>query len=137
MAQTMPKPPDDEDPHRLFLEHRELIERAIEFAARRLHPDDRSDFSSWAIIRLLENDCAILRKCRDWNRPKSYIGVVVSNLYRDYLNHERGKFRPSKEAKALGKTAILLERLTVREGLTFDEACQFLLFNYKVQETSA
>lgn len=133
----MPKPPDDEDPHRLFLEHRELIERAIEFVARRLHPDEREDFSSWVIVRLLENDCAILRKCRDWSQPRSFIGVVVNNLYRDYLNHERGKFRSSKEAKALGKTAILLERLTVREGLTFDEACQFLLTNYKVKETPA
>jgi RNA polymerase sigma factor (sigma-70 family) len=138
MAQTMPiDPPDDEDPYRLFLENRALIDRAIESMARRLRPEEREDFSSWVILRLLENGCAVLRKCRDWDHPKTFLAAVVGNLYRDYLIRERGKYRPSKEAKNLGEPALQLERLMVRDRHTFDEACQILRINYKVKATPA
>lgn len=130
-------PPDVENPHRLFIDHRALIDRAIESMARKLPPGERSEFSSWVIEKLLDEDSAVLRKCRNWNHPKTFLASVVGNLYKDFLNHHRGKFRSSKEAQKLGETALQLERLIVRDGYRFSEACEILRTNFKVQATPA
>jgi RNA polymerase sigma factor for flagellar operon FliA len=63
----------------------------------------------------------------------TYLNVVIQRLMLDYLNHLWGKWRPSAEAERLGPVAILLERLTVRDGYTFDEACEILRTNHQIE----
>jgi DNA-directed RNA polymerase specialized sigma subunit len=52
---------------------------------------------------------------------------------KDFQNHLWGKWRPSAEAERMGPTAVLLERLLVRDGYSFDEAVQILQVNCKVE----
>lgn len=131
----MPEPPDD--PRQFFIDNLPLIERAIQHAARKLRPEDREEFGSWVKEKLLENDGAILRKCRNPDRPASFFGAVVSNLRKDFLNRLWGKYRPSKEAQALGPTAVHLERLLVRDDYSFAEACEILRTNFKEESSVA
>lgn len=109
--------------HRIasYLEHGE---RAVDFVVRRRHltADEADEFRSTVRVKLLENDHAILRKFGGRSSLPTYLVVVVQRLFLDFRTSAWGKWRPSAEAKRLGPTAVLLERLTSRDGLTFDEA---------------
>lgn len=131
---AMSDPPDFEQ---LFLQNLATIERAIRHTAsrHRLREEDREDFRSWVMVRLIENDYAKLRQCRDWNNCKGFLYIVVSRLGLDYLDHLYGKWRPSAEAQEMGEVGIRLERLL--RDFTFDEAVQILQINFKVDKTAA
>lgn len=131
---AMSDPPDFEQ---LFLQHLATIERAIRHTASRhwLRAADREDFGSWAMVRLIENDYAKIRSCRDWNNCKAFLGVVITRLGKDYLNHLYGKWRTSPEAKAMGKVAVHLELLL--RDVSLEEAVKILRITYKVDETEA
>jgi RNA polymerase sigma factor for flagellar operon FliA len=115
-------------PEPLFLENLPLVDRAARRACGRrgLRPEEIEDFLSHVKLRLIEDDYAILRKFEGRASLGTYLEVVVNRLLLDYQNHFWGKWRPCAEAKRLGPVAIELERLTVRDGLGFDEACEVL-----------
>ena len=100
------------------------IDRAIAFVVRRqrLNRDMAADFASAVHLRLLENDCAVLRKFEGRSRLQTFLGVVVQRLFLDYRVAMWGKWRPSAEARNLGPLGVRLDRLRSRERLTFDEA---------------
>lgn len=54
--------------------------------------------------------------------PRTYLTVVLSNVYRDFRNRTHGKFRPSAEARRLGDPAVLLDTLIHRDGQPREEA---------------
>ncbi len=56
---------------------------------------------------------------------------VVQRLFLDHRNRQWGKWRPSAEAKRRGPLAILLERLVVRDGWTFEQAVETLRTNHR------
>ncbi len=119
--------------------HLDLIEGVIGWIARRrcLSEDEGEDFSSWVRIRLLEDECAILRKFQGRSSFRTYLVTVVQNLFRDYRIAKWGKFRPSAQARRLGTTAIRLEILMVRDGIPFEEAAEILRRNHGVEESTA
>jgi RNA polymerase sigma factor for flagellar operon FliA len=87
-----------------------------------LSSDEAEDFASWARVRLLEGASAPLEKYRGQSSLETYLAVVLHNLFRDYRIAKWGKWRPSAAARRLGPTAIRLETLIVRDGLTATEA---------------
>jgi RNA polymerase sigma factor (sigma-70 family) len=101
-----------------------LIERVMARVARRhaLSSDEAEDFTSWTRVRLLEGTSAPLAKYRGQSSLDTYLAVVIHNLFRDYRIAKWGKWRPSASARRLGPTAILLETLIFRDGLTTGEA---------------
>lgn len=121
-----------------YEDHLDLIEGVIDWIARRrcLSEDEGEDFSSWVRIRLLEDDCAILRKFQGRSSFRTYLVTVVQNLFRDYRIAKWGKFRPSAQARRLGTTAIRLEILLVRDGIPFEEAAELLRRNHGVEEST-
>lgn len=107
-------------------------------AARRcLSADEAEDFSSWARVKLLEDDCAILGKFRGRSSLKTFLVTVLQNLFRDYRIAKWGKWRPSAKAKRLGVDAVRLETLLYRDGLSFDEAAEILRRNHGVSASIA
>lgn len=122
-----------------FLSHVEQVERVIAFVVRRrrMTPDEADDFTSVVRLKLVEDDYAVLRKFEGRSSLQTYLTVVVQRLYLDYRTSLWGKWRPSAEAKRLGPTALLLERLTTRDGLTFEEACHHMRTNCRVAESDA
>jgi RNA polymerase sigma factor (sigma-70 family) len=117
----MPEPSPAE---RLLLDHLPWIERACAALARRhgLSGDEADDFLSWARMRLLEDDCATLRKFRGECAPTTYLTIVLSTLFRNYRAREWGTWRPSAAARREGPLAVRLETLVKRDGWTVEEA---------------
>ena len=115
--------------HKLFAVHYSLVEELIRFLSRRnrLCTDEREDFTSYAMLKLIENDYARLRKYRGDSSFRTYLTVVMQRLFLDYRTHKWGKWRPSTMAKRLGTTAVQLETLLYRDGIEFREAREVLL----------
>ena len=87
---------------------------------------DAEDFNSWARIRLVENDFAIMRKYRGDSGIDTFLAAVVANLFRDYRNHCWGKWRSSAAAKRGGPLAIALEACVYRDGMSLTAAVEHL-----------
>jgi RNA polymerase sigma factor (sigma-70 family) len=115
-------------PEQLFIEHMALISHVIKAVAwrHRLSSTEHDEFASTVWMRLIEDDYRVLREFRHECSLRTFLGVVVLRMYLDFRNYQWGKWRPSAEAKRQGKTAILLERLLGRDGLTFEEAVETL-----------
>jgi RNA polymerase sigma factor for flagellar operon FliA len=110
----------------LYDEHRALIDEVAYGTARYHHlsPDAAGDFASFVWQRLLEADT--LTRFAGRCSIRTFLTVVIRNLFRDFRNHQWGKWRHSAAARRLGPTALRLEALTVRDGFTFEEALQMI-----------
>jgi RNA polymerase sigma factor (sigma-70 family) len=106
------------------------IQAVIAYVCRKNHlrPEKAEDFTSWVNIQLLEDDCAILRRYRGESSFKTFLVVVIANKLHDFRDHSGpGKFRPSSVAVRLGKLAIELEKLVIRDEVPYDQAAQLLV----------
>jgi RNA polymerase sigma factor for flagellar operon FliA len=114
------------DENALYLIHQETVDATIARVCRRqrLRPEDAEDFISQFRLKLLEDDCAVLRKFEGRASLSTYLTVVAQRAYKDWQNSRWGKWRPSVEARRLGATALLLERLMTRDGYTLDQALE-------------
>jgi RNA polymerase sigma factor (sigma-70 family) len=115
--------------HKLYTEHADTIESVLAYTRRahRLSADDGDEFSSWARLRLLEDDGAILAKFRGLSTFKTFLVTVIQRLFLDWRIKEWGKWRPTADARRLGPVAIELERLVLRDHLEFEQAAETLI----------
>ena len=118
----------------LFLSQLGVIERVISFVSARRHLPgaEADDFESHVKLKLIENDYAVLRKFQGRSSLRTYLTVVIQRLFLDYRISAWGKWRPSAEATRAGEVAVLLERLTGRDGYGFEEACELMETNHQV-----
>jgi len=123
----------------LFLANLGLVDDVVRFVARRhrLTPTDAEEFASQARLKLIENDYAVLRAFKGESTLRTYLVTVLSRLFLDDRTARWGRWRPSAAAKRLGATAVLLERLTVRDGLSGDAAIETARTNHQVPESAA
>lgn len=127
----------------VFLNHLDLIDRAIAYVSRRAHIDrqEAEEFASYARFKLIEADYAAVRKFEGRSSFATYITIVVQRLYFQYRVQMWGKWRPSAEARRLGQAGITLERLMTRDGHSFQEAVRVLTTgagrSYSVEELEA
>jgi len=133
------EPSPEESARALFEENLDLIENICGFVCRRnaCYGADAEDFSSLVHIKLLADGCGRLRKFAGRSSLKTFLTIVVANLFRDYRIQRWGKYRPSQAAKRAGKVACSLELLLYRDGRSFDEAVRILRDNDQVEETEA
>lgn len=112
-----------------YSEHSETIEAVLAHIRRRhlLSPDTAEEFSSLARLRLIEGDCAILRKFRGQSTLRTYLTTVLVHLFLDWRNAQWGRWRPSAAARRSGPLATELERLVLRDGREYEEAVEILL----------
>jgi len=112
------------DPAELFGASLALIDQCARRVCRRagLEGADAEDFASEARLALMEDDYRILRKHEGRSSLATFLTVVLSNLLFDRRSAERGRWRASSEAERLGEVAVLLEKLTVRDGRSIEEA---------------
>jgi RNA polymerase sigma factor (sigma-70 family) len=114
---------------KLFEQYYPLVEEIIRFVSRRnrLGADEREDYTSYAMLKLVENDYARIRKYRGDSSFRTYLTVVMQRLFLDFRTAKWGKWRPSTAAKKLGAPAVVLETLLYRDGLDLTEAREVLL----------
>lgn len=129
-----PRPVTTFDPA-VYDAHRTLINKVIAAVARQQHltRDVAEEFASMAWERLLEGD--VMARFEGRSSLRTFLTVVIGNLYRDFRNQRWGKWRHSAEARRLGPVALRLELLMVRDGHTFDEAVAILQTNFAVAAT--
>ena len=120
---------------RFFLEHLDLIRRVAAAVAkrRRLSADEAEEFTSDVLFRLIRNDYAVLSKFRGQSSLAAFLKPVIDRMCLDMRVANWGKWRPSSRSRRLGAIAVTLERLTLREGLTFEEACTTLEINHRLR----
>jgi RNA polymerase sigma factor for flagellar operon FliA len=118
----------DESGEALLVCHLRDIQTVITFVCRRngLREADAEDFSSEVLLRIIENDYAILRKFESRCAFKNYLVVVVQRLLLDRRNRDFGKWHASAEAKRFGAAGVLAEKLLRRERKTVDETADAL-----------
>jgi RNA polymerase sigma factor (sigma-70 family) len=108
----------------LFEKHLALIQTTVTSIARRrrLDPEAAQEFSSFAFLRLLENDARALRAFQGRSSLRTYLIAIVQRLYLDFHIQRYGKWRPSRQAIRLGPLAVELDRLLRRDFKTVGEA---------------
>jgi RNA polymerase sigma factor (sigma-70 family) len=124
--------PSRESCEQLFLTHLRMIQGVAAAIARqhRLSPPEAEEFTADVQLRIIRDDYAVLRKFRGRCTLRTFLTVVIGRMCLDYRDAEWGKWRPSARSRRAGDVAVLLERLTVRDGLTFAEACTVIETNY-------
>jgi RNA polymerase sigma factor (sigma-70 family) len=124
-------------PHDPFSTHLGVIRDAISYVTRRrrLSSDEAQDFASIAVLRLLEHDCAILRRFEGRSSLRTFLIVAIDRMFLDYRIARWGKWRTSAAARHLGPVARSLETLMRRDGMSFDEASETLRVNHGVSTT--
>ena len=131
-----PAPTPNRDAYEsLFISCLGTIESIVRALARRhrLSADDAADLCSVCQLRIMADDYAVLRQFQMRSSLRTYLTVVVRRVFLDERTALLGKWRPSRHAVRTGSTAVLLERLTMRDRLTFDEACDVLKINHRLQ----
>ena len=112
---------------RLFLDNLPLVDSVITaIGIRRLRPGDREDFRSQAMLKLIDHDYKVLRQFAGRSSLRTYLTIVFERVLLDERTRVWGKWRPSCQAKRLGKSAVRLEQLLTRDGLTRAEALQVM-----------
>ena len=123
----------------LYIANLDLIERVTKFVCRRhyLAPAEAEEFGSDVLFNLLENDYAILNAFEGRSSLRAFLSTVIQRQFLDRRNHLWGKWRPCALAKRLGPVAILLDRLTSRDGHSFGVAYEIMTTNHGVTDTRA
>src|SRR3954453_5186066 len=118
----------------LFVSCLRMIYSIVVALARRhrLCADDAADLASVVRLRIMADDYAILRKFQHRSSLRTYLTVVIRRVFLDEQIAKYGKWRPSQHALRQGSNAVIFERLTTRDGFTFDEACAALETDYRV-----
>jgi RNA polymerase sigma factor (sigma-70 family) len=120
-----------------LVSHLPLIDSIIAQVCRRHHlsAGEAEEVSSEIKLRLIERNYEVLRQFQGRSSLRTYLIVVVHRLFLDHRIKLWGKWRPSSSAKRLGPVAILLERLTERDGWTFEQAVEVMRTNHGVDES--
>lgn len=111
-----------------FLECLPIIEGIVAKIARRhrLSEADAAELLAFVHERLIDNDYAILRKFEKRASLKTFLTVVVANLFKDLRNAKWGRWRPSAIARRMGPIGIRLEELLMRDGCSLRVATEIL-----------
>jgi RNA polymerase sigma factor (sigma-70 family) len=99
----------------------------------RLNPPEADDFRSEVRLHFIERNYEVLRKFEGRCALATYINVVVQRVFLDFRNRMWGRWRPSTEARRLGPTAILIERLVTRDGWTMEQALETIQVNHQIE----
>jgi RNA polymerase sigma factor (sigma-70 family) len=122
---------------RSYHDHLEEVESVLGAICRRKHLSaaDADDFRQQAHLTLIQR--GIFDKIDSKSSVRAFLMVVLTRVYKDFRIAQWGKWRPSVEAQRHGDVAILLERLIVRDGLSFEEALETMRTNHGVAESRA
>jgi len=101
-----------------------LVERLVRFVCRSamVRDSDVEDLASAVKLALVENDYAVLRAWKGHSSLATYLTVIIQRVVADERIRDRGRFRPSAEAKRLGDAGVALEMLLRRDERSLSEA---------------
>jgi RNA polymerase sigma factor (sigma-70 family) len=120
--------PDRLDPCDTFEAHRAWLRKVAEITCRRnsVWGDDAEDFAAVAMMKVIENDYAVLRQFEGRAELRSYLATVVVRRFYEWARERWGRWRHSARAEQLGPVAKHLEALVYRDGCSLREAIEVL-----------
>ncbi len=104
------------------------IEAAIRYTSRRkrLSAEESQELYSRVMLKVVENNYAVLRGLRSPSRRKAFLRVVVERVLLDLRVEEWGRWRPCALARKLGPVAIELDRRINRDNVPSEDAIREL-----------
>ena len=133
----------DKEEAKSFLESNfKIIQGVINKACRRYNLDggDADEFSSIVYEKLLDDDYKKIRSFGGSSSFSTYITAVISHIFIDtIIRPVKGRWKASKKALALGREAIELEELVLKNGYNIDQAIETLVENpdYSISKDDA
>ena len=123
----------------LFLEHLPWIRRVASIVCTRysMPAADAEDFASWIVLKLMEDEYAVLQRFRGDSTIRTYLANVVTRQFQEYRRERWGRWRPSAAAERLGPLAKDLEALVYRDGYRLDQAGEKLRTNGRTELSDA
>jgi len=111
------------EPREILVQNLPEIERIIRSICWRkgVGKEDTEDLVGEVILRLIDDDYAVIRDFHDRSSFNTYIATMVTRLVIDYRRREWGKWRTSAEAKRLGELAMAFERMINRDHTSMSE----------------
>ncbi len=108
----------------LFSQRFKQIEKIVRAVAahRRLSAGDSQELYGLVMLKVAQDDFALLRRFQGKSRWGTYLTVIVQRVLLDHRVKEWGRWRPCAKAKRLGSTAVLLDRFINRDRLESVEA---------------
>jgi RNA polymerase sigma factor for flagellar operon FliA len=108
-----------------------LIDSVIAFHGHhgRLSADEKEDFRSWVMLKLIENDYARIRKFEGRSSFRTFLNTTVNRLLLDYWALKGRRPRVSSLAESFAPEGIWLERYIVRDRYSLSEAIQLVKTN--------
>jgi RNA polymerase sigma factor (sigma-70 family) len=118
-----------------FLAALPVIDDVAGQVCRRHHlsATESDEFRSDVRLHFIERNYEVLRKFEGRCALATYVNVVVQRVFLDWRNRLWGRWRPSADARRLGPTAILIERLVTRDGWTLDQALETIKVNHQIE----
>jgi RNA polymerase sigma factor for flagellar operon FliA len=118
----------------LFLSQLPVINDVVAQVCRRhrLSAGEAEDFAAEVRLHFIDRNYEPLGKFKGKCSLRTYLTVLVQNYFYDYRNRLWGKWRPSAEARRLGPSAVLLERLIIRDGWGLEQAIEVLRTNHGI-----
>src|SRR5262252_11050543 len=106
------------DAEEIYKRHLPIIGQIALSVCRRhgVGDHDAEDFASDVLVKLLDNDYAVIRKFQNRSSFATYLTVVNNKTFLDHRRRLWGKWTPSAQAKRFGTVGMLLERLISRDG---------------------
>ena len=99
----------------------------------RLSATEGDEFRSDVRLHFIERNYEVLRKFEGRCALATYVNVVVQRVFLDWRNRMWGRWRPSTDARRLGPTAILIERLVVRDSWPLEQALEMIKVNHQIE----
>lgn len=118
-------------PEQQFESCLETIQKIVRWTSARqdFDRDEREEFSSYVMLKLIEHDYRRIRSHRGESSLQTYLVTVIQRLAWDFLVHKNGRWRASTLARDRGDVAVQLEELVYRRGYSFGEAQEILRAN--------
>lgn len=101
----------------------DTVARAVA-RARRLSSADIDDFAQTVHMRVAQRGYDVFARYEGRASLRTYLTVVVTRQFKDWQDHNLGKWRPSVTAVRLGPVAVQLDRQLNRDGTPPHEAAQ-------------
>lgn len=113
---------------RLFLENLPVIETVIRRVAARHQLDHHwaQDLYGVAMLKMIQNDYAVLRIDVPESKWEAYLTVVVQRVLSDLRIREWGRWRPCAQARRLGPLGVWLDQRINRDAVDPETAVREL-----------
>jgi DNA-directed RNA polymerase specialized sigma24 family protein len=124
--------PWSNDPREVAVLYWDMVEDLVYRSRSRWKADEEEAdaVESMVKVKLLEDDCRIIRDFRHESSFAHYLNTIVQWTFSDLFTRRFGKWHYSAAAERLGPIARKLEKAIVRDGYTQDEAVSMTLSSH-------